>query len=40
VRHGHGAVLALVVLVAFSGAALWFAGVLLRDKPSLVPLTQ
>jgi toxin CptA len=37
---GRVLVLALVVLVAFSGAALWFAGVLLRDKPSLVPLTQ
>lgn len=37
---GRQAVSALVLLVCWSGAALWFAGVLLRIKPSLVPLTQ
>lgn len=37
---GRAVVVALVVLVAWVGAALWFSGVLLRDKPSLLPLTQ
>lgn len=37
---GRWAVAALVLFVAWSGAALWMAGVLLRDKPSLVPLTH
>ncbi|GIW02586.1 MAG: hypothetical protein KatS3mg058_3989 [Roseiflexus sp.] len=30
----------LTLLVVWSGVALWFGGVLLRIKPSLVPLTQ
>ncbi|MCS6839314.1 MAG: hypothetical protein NZ699_02935 [Roseiflexus sp.] len=30
----------LTLFVAWSGVALWFGGVLLRIKPSLVPLTQ
>ncbi|MEN9938166.1 MAG: hypothetical protein RLZZ387_4745 [Chloroflexota bacterium] len=37
---GRAAVTALVLLVCWSGAALWLAGVLLRVKPSLVPLTH
>jgi hypothetical protein len=28
------------LFVIWSGTALWFAGVLLRDKPSIVSLTQ
>jgi len=30
----------LLLFVAWSGVALWFCGVLMRVKPSLVPLTQ
>lgn len=30
----------LLLFVAWSGVALWFCGVLMRIKPSLVPLTQ
>ena len=37
---GRVVAVALVTLVACLGAALWVAGVLLRVKPSLVPLTQ
>jgi toxin CptA len=40
-RHGgRWLVAALALFVFWSGAALWLAGVLLRDKPSLVPLTH
>jgi toxin CptA len=37
---GRIVVIALVLAVAWVGAELWFSGVLLREKPSLVPLTQ
>lgn len=37
---GRWIAIAVVVFVAWSGALLWFDGVLLRIKPSLVPLTQ
>jgi toxin CptA len=37
---GRWVVGALALLVCWAGAALWLAGVLLRDRPSLVPLTQ
>ncbi|HWQ13515.1 MAG TPA: hypothetical protein VNL77_11980 [Roseiflexaceae bacterium] len=37
---GRWAVGALALFVCWCGAALWLAGVLLRDRPSLVPLTQ
>ncbi len=37
---GRALALALVLLVAWSGAALWAAGVLMRVKPSALPLTH
>jgi toxin CptA len=37
---GRAVVLALVLLVAWSGTALWVAGVLERVKPSALPLTH
>jgi len=37
---GRVVVMALVLIIAFAGAELWFSGVFLREKPSLVPLTQ
>ena len=37
---GRAMALAFVLLVAWAGTALWVAGVLLRVKPSLVPLTH
>lgn len=37
---GRWLVLAVVLLVVFMGIDLWFGAVLLRDKPSLVPLTH
>jgi toxin CptA len=37
---GRSSVTALLLWVWWSGAALWLAGVLLRVKPSLVPLTH
>lgn len=40
-RHGGRALaLALALLIAWAGAAIWFEGVLMRIKPSLAPLTQ
>jgi toxin CptA len=39
-RGGRPVILALVLFVVASGAALWVAGVLLGVKPSLLPLTQ
>jgi toxin CptA len=37
---GKIATITLVVIVAIIGVNLWFSGVLLRDKPSVVPLTH
>jgi toxin CptA len=37
---GRAVALTLTLFVIWSGTALWFAGVLLRDKPSIVSLTQ
>ena len=37
---GWWLVFAVVLLVVFMGIELWFGAVLLRDKPSLVPLTH
>jgi toxin CptA len=39
-RRGQVVVTAIVLLVAWSGIALWVGGVLMRIKPSLVPLTH
>ncbi|MBK9713523.1 MAG: hypothetical protein IPO81_19815 [Kouleothrix sp.] len=39
-RRGRIVVLALIVFVVGSGAAMWLGGVLMRIKPSLLPLTQ
>jgi hypothetical protein len=39
-RQGRIVVLALVLLVTWSGVALWAAGVLVGTKPSLLPLTH
>jgi toxin CptA len=39
-RAGRVAAVALALFVLATGVALWFGGVLLRDKPSLVPLTH
>jgi toxin CptA len=38
-RRGRIVVLAVVLLVGWSGVALWAAGVLMRAKPSGLPLT-
>lgn len=38
--YGRVVVVALVLFIALAGAGLWMGGVLLRDKPSLVPLTH
>jgi toxin CptA len=37
---GRAVALAFVLLVTWSGVALWVAGVLMRVKPSVVPLTH
>jgi hypothetical protein len=37
---GRVAAVALALLVAWSGTALWVAGVLERVKPSVLPLTH
>lgn len=39
-RRGRAVVIALLLLTAWGSAALWAAGVLMRIKPSVVPLTQ
>lgn len=42
-RHrpgGRWLLIAVLIAVVFMGIELWFGGVLLRDKPSLVPLTH
>jgi toxin CptA len=39
-RRARLVVTAIVLLVAWSGVALWVGGVLMRVKPSLVPLTH
>ncbi|HEU4326792.1 MAG TPA: glycosyltransferase family 39 protein [Roseiflexaceae bacterium] len=39
-RTGRLLLAALVVLVLWNGGSLWFQGVLMREKPSLTPLTH
>jgi toxin CptA len=39
VRRGRAVVLGLLLLIVWGGVALWFAGVLMRLKPSALPLT-
>ncbi|GAB4209989.1 MAG: hypothetical protein OHK0022_42090 [Roseiflexaceae bacterium] len=39
-RAGRALLIALVALVLWNGSTLWFQGVLMREKPSLTPLTH